>query len=235
MGAVTMGPPSALTLLLQRELQLSTFIETGTFRGATARWAAEHFETVVTIEAAAQLHAEAALRHREAANIRFVLADSRDGLRSLLPELTSAALFWLDSHWCGELSHGAGATCPLIDELTLLAPCADRHVVMIDDARLFLSPPPLPHDLAAWPELAQVFEALQRFKGPPRYTVIIDDVIVSVPASGRTALATYCQRIATEQWNARLSAPGVRGGLRTLLQGARDTVKAVRRLGARGA
>lgn len=38
MGIVRMGPPEELVLLLKRDLNVSTFVETGTFKCGTAVW-----------------------------------------------------------------------------------------------------------------------------------------------------------------------------------------------------
>ena len=50
MGLYRMGPPEDLILALQARLRLGDFVETGTYRGDTAAWAAEHFARVTTIE-----------------------------------------------------------------------------------------------------------------------------------------------------------------------------------------
>jgi hypothetical protein len=224
MGAVTMGPPPELTLMLQRQFGLDTFVEAGTYQGATARWAADHFRQVVTIEAAESLHQQAVRSHGATSNIRFLLADSRRGLLEVAPSLSRPALFWLDSHWCGSTSFGHDDQCPLLSELEILADCPIEHFVMIDDARLFLSPPPHPNEATQWPDVQAVFGGLGRLRGAPRYLVVADDVIVSVPSSARSALQSFCQTLATERW--QQSAPTLRNGLRTMLQGARRSVRA---------
>lgn len=72
--------------------------------------------------------------------------------------------------------------CPLLDELQLIAPHADRHFILVDDARLFLTPPPRPHKPEQWPTLDQIYLAMA-----PRYPAmfVIDDVVLLAPAWSR--------------------------------------------------
>ena len=47
MGALRMGPPHDLILLLRDAFGCEVFIEAGTYRGDTAAWAAGEFARVV--------------------------------------------------------------------------------------------------------------------------------------------------------------------------------------------
>jgi hypothetical protein len=51
MGVVYPGVPRKLVLWLRDEAATRDFVETGTNRAGTARWAARHFDRVVSIEA----------------------------------------------------------------------------------------------------------------------------------------------------------------------------------------
>jgi hypothetical protein len=153
MGIERMGPPEELVLLLGQELDARTLVETGTYQGQTAAWAAWHFERVVTVEAAPELHREAATKYGALANVEFVLGDSRDVLTSLVSALVGPSLFWLDSHWSGGSTCGAFGECPLLDELDAIRASPHEHAILIDDARMFESAPPLPHDPAEWPSI----------------------------------------------------------------------------------
>jgi len=44
MGIVEMGPPKELVLLIKKLLGTTNFIESGTYRGKTAKWASELME-----------------------------------------------------------------------------------------------------------------------------------------------------------------------------------------------
>jgi hypothetical protein len=50
MGLVFSGIPQEITLKLAKLANVTTFVETGTYKGETTRWAAQHFQKVFTIE-----------------------------------------------------------------------------------------------------------------------------------------------------------------------------------------
>ncbi len=190
MGIVQPGPPRDLVLHLRDSFGIADFVETGTFLGDTAAWAAGQFARAVTIEAAATLHARAVARHGQLGNLRLVLGDSRAELPRLLAASPRPALLWLDGHWSDGETFGQGAECPLLEELRAVAAATVEHFVLIDDARLFVTPPPPPHDPAQWPTMVQICDTL-RIGGRNPHIVLVDDVIISVPASARDALDAY--------------------------------------------
>ena len=166
------GVPKELALELAQAAGIVDFVETGTYKGDTTRWAAENFERVITIEAYKPRYTKTKSALKALKNITLVNDDSRN-LYKHMPE--GAAVLWLDAHWCGdyEKSLGTPGECPLIDELYAVR---ESDIILIDDARLFTSPPPRPHDPAQWPDLASVRLAL-----PGRYIAIYNDVIIAVP------------------------------------------------------
>ena len=171
------GVPKELALALRDAAGVKTFIETGTYKGATAKWAAGEFDKVVTIEwYRPRFRKTKAALSGEYKNVKFCNGDSRTRFqkeRKLVKE--DAVMLWLDAHWSGnyEQSVGTPGECPLIQEL---AAVKSNDIVLIDDARLFRNPPPRPHDPEQWPNMRQIRAAL-----PGRYTVIWNDVIISVP------------------------------------------------------
>ena len=186
-----MGPPEALILALQLRLGLSDFIETGTYRGDTAAWAAGHFTRVTTIELAPAYHAAAQARFQAQPKVRALGGESSAVLRELVPTLTGPALFWLDAHWSGLDTAGRETECPLLAEITLINAVPGAHAVLVDDARLFCTPPPRPHRAELWPDLTATVTALQA--GGQRHVVLFEDVFVAVPAEAREFLNTWLQ------------------------------------------
>src|SRR5262245_50073632 len=142
MGAIRFGVPKELVLWLRDAFKISVFVETGTNRAETAAWASTHFARVFTIEANEGLHQRAIKTFGDRKNIQFLNGDSRVHINSLLPSLTEPAIFWLDAHWCGEDTFGKTEECPVVGELELLNASEVNHIVLVDDARLFLAPPP---------------------------------------------------------------------------------------------
>lgn len=204
------GPPHTLVLELARRCDVRHFIECGTFLGNTALWAAGHFPRVTTVERSHTLYEQARDSHRNVRNLEFRLGDSRTVLGELVPTLTAPAMFWLDSHWSGGVTSGENDECPLLDEIRIINASPHTHFVLIDDARLFLSPPPEPHRIEQWPAIDTVmFELCAR--RDRYYTVVFEDVIVAVPPAARTLVAEHCQRASThafhEQARAALPAP----------------------------
>ena len=186
-----MGPPQELALRLRDAAAIQTFVETGTFQGRTAEWAAGHFKRVVTIERAPDLHAAASRRLANAKNLSCRFGHCRDVLASLLPELTQTSLFWLDAHWSGGVTYGVTDECPLLDEIAIIDQHDQHHVLLIDDARLFLAPPPAPHRPESWPSIDTVCRVLTA-RGDC-YVCVHEDVIIRVPQSLRNLVIEYCR------------------------------------------
>ena len=136
MGLIYAGVPKSYVLSLKNRFAIECFVETGTFAGRTAAWAAGHFAQVVTIEVSEAQYRGASARLSQYANVRRLLGDSR----ALLSELAASlppSIIWLDAHSCGG-TPGLDVECPLLDEIRALAPCWDRAFVLVDDARFFL-------------------------------------------------------------------------------------------------
>ncbi len=199
MGLVTPGPPSELILKLAERFDIKDFVETGTYYGKTAVWAASIFDRVTTIEYSKEIYEANLATYSEMSNVDFVYGDSRSSLKTIVSQLNGSAIFWLDSHWSGGETYGKNDECPLLEELQVIGESSHPHFILIDDARLFTSPPPLPHSIDQWPSIAEVLSALKA-GGKEGYTVVIQDVIVTVPEFARAFFANLCQEINTEEW-----------------------------------
>jgi hypothetical protein len=179
MGFIRPGAPKELVLRLASRLSVQNFVETGTFKGATAFWAAQHFRTVVTIEIRPEISRAAAANPQRPPNIQFLVGNSGGLLPAVVAGLDGPALFWLDGHYSGPGTGDEAAECPIMDELAAIAK-ATSPIILIDDARCFLGPPPPPHDPRQWPRIDEIFAFLaQHFPG--HITSIHDDVIISAP------------------------------------------------------
>ena len=182
MGAVFGGAPTRHVLRLATLSGAETFVETGTFMGQTTRWAAEHFTSVHTIERSVELFDRYAPELSALPNVTPHLGDSRTVLPEILEGLGEApAVHWLDGHWSGGPTAGEDDECPVLDELTCLA-SRPQDIILIDDARLFLSAPPEPHDPAQWPTLLDVSRVLIETRTDRPCLQVFDDVIFVVPA-----------------------------------------------------
>lgn len=205
MGIVTNGIPHRITLELAKIGNCQTFVETGTCYGQTTRWASDHFRVVLTIEKAKPLYR---LHSDQLASIKGVtpfLGDSRDVLPKIIGDLgPEPALYWLDGHWSGGETAGDKDECPLLDEIACLSN-RTQDIVLIDDARLFLSAPPSAHDASQWPTIPDILDAFHKANLKP-FVQIIDDVIFAVPNDSNLIihLVAYAQERADSNWEAYL-------------------------------
>jgi hypothetical protein len=145
-------------------------------------------------------------------------------LKSVVPVLQSPSLFWLDGHWCGGDSFGEQDECPLPEELEIIGQSPHEHFILIDDARLFTAPPPLPHRIDAWPSIAEIVNRLQA-RSAGQYMVILDDVIIAVPQHAQDFVANWCQQVTTAASNTN----GQQDGLQLIKRGLRQLARRARR------
>ena len=186
-----MGPPEALLKALHTQTPFGDFVETGTYRGNTAAWAAKVFDRVTTIELSPKYHEAALARFQPYRNVRALQGNSAVTLRDIIPSLSHPSVFWLDAHWSGLDTAGQESECPLLDELAAINASSAAHVVLVDDARLFVAPPPRPHRADQWPNLTETVTALSA--GARRHVVLYDDVFVAVPRAQQPFLDTWLQ------------------------------------------
>jgi hypothetical protein len=199
MGLIYAGVPTKLVLLLNKEFNIRYFIETGTYLGETAFWASQHFEHVITIEKSSYYWGLAQKKYSNIKNVQFLLGDSREVLQEFLPRLASPTVYWLDAHWSGGETYGQFDECALLDELEIINKTPAENFILIDDARLFLSPPNRPYSANQWPDLSTIIQIINpNFN--KRYVVVIEDVIVAVPQNAREFVIQYCQDINTHFW-----------------------------------
>lgn len=183
---------SAFMLKITHQFHLTSFIEGGTYRGDTAFWASSHFESVISIELSHVFHERAREKYAAISNIAFHQGDTRQVLRSLTRSQVCESLFWLDSHWSGGETAGENDECPILDELDIIFDHACMPFLFIDDARLFLAPPPLPHRAEQWPEIKAILEKTES-KNMPFYFFVVDDVIMIGPERARSYITALLQ------------------------------------------
>jgi hypothetical protein len=183
----------ALATDLREQLQLRRAIETGTLHGRTARALAGIFSEVVTIELSEDLHAAASEALRPIAHIRALQGHSVDRLRDEA-DADTPTFYFLDGHWSGGKTAGEDDECPVLDELEAIGAGHPDDCFVIDDARLFMAPPPPPHRAAEWPTIDELFEALRR-QHPEHVITVAADQVIAVPARARPALDEYEERL----------------------------------------
>lgn len=198
--------PHNFVLRMRDTLKISSFIETGTCMGRTAEWAAIHFRRVLTVEHSKIMYEKAVSALGHIRNIKFTYGDSRDVLRAVCPSLNEPTVFWLDSHWSGADTWGEDDECPLLPEIEAIHKSPVAHIILIDDARMFLLPPPPPHNCEQWPSLDVVIQALQAGKNP-YYVSLLDDVIIAVPEPAIKIAKEYFLEAQNQQKGTMIPAP----------------------------
>lgn len=154
------------------------FVETGTYKGETARLAAvSGFKAVQTIEVAVEWHHYSSDRLGGWPGVELFCGSSPVILPVILDHKRPTT-FWLDAHYQGndrrcEMDPAYGE-CPLLAELAVIrkVPWRYRPVILIDDAYLFDPERKMPDTLAEgdWPTKTQIRDAL-----PPGYDVHVHE------------------------------------------------------------
>lgn len=183
-----------LLVQLARDGSITTFVETGTLHGETAQWAADHFNKVITIELAEEMHRKAR-NYSTASNIQFIHGKSQEELEPIVRSTSIPMMFYLDAH-CGFAKEQADQKfsvnqydsqgepiSPLLNELTTLEqslPNPLDHVIVIDDAVRFLRPPPIPFPRESMPSIQEVVASIEEIS-KDYYIVVFRGHLIAVP------------------------------------------------------
>jgi hypothetical protein len=191
MGAISFNLDLKLLHELRRHLPFTTFVETGTFRGETLETVQTLFDECLSVELSGEHYQAARQRFSTVENVRLWHGDSANFLcenRALYED--KSTLFWLDAHWCVGGDRNEKSQCPLLQELAAIQTLNSQSALLIDDARLFLAPPPKPHEISDWPSFDSILEQLHRLS--QNHTVIcFNDVILFVPQAVQSGLRMF--------------------------------------------
>jgi len=192
MGAVNFSLDIELVEHLKQVLPLSIFVETGTFEGETVNKVISLFEEVHTVELSEEYYLKSSKRFQEQNSVKVYYDSSELLLKKLCFLLRDkSVLYWLDAHWCiADSTAGYHSQCPLLQELDAIQVLNAQSVILIDDARLFLCPPPRPHEISQWPDFNAVVQKLFSLSSAHEI-MVVNDVIIYYPASISSALKTY--------------------------------------------
>jgi hypothetical protein len=123
------------------------FLETGTYMGDTVAFLKYDFEQLISIELSENLANRAIKRFANDSHIRIIQGDSTYQLSKILASVQSPVTFWLDGHYSSEFQEGfeyiitakGSKYTPIMEELREIKNYRDfKHVILIDDARLFV-------------------------------------------------------------------------------------------------
>ncbi len=144
---VILSPLKKRMLLKEYALKYNTliFVETGTFVGDTIDYLKEKFDKLYSVELSEELSRNAQKRFKNNSHISIIHGDSGEVLWDLIPKLNSPALFWLDGHYSSIYHYNGNPyltakghqDTPVVLELNAIATSEYKHIILIDDARLF--------------------------------------------------------------------------------------------------
>jgi hypothetical protein len=115
------------------------FVETGTFLGDTTIAMAAVFQRCWTVEIDEALYQQALRKFEGHPHITAIRGDSETTIADILKDIDAPAIFWLDGHYSrGNTGRGV-LDSPIMNELRrIFEHPIKTHVILIDDARLFL-------------------------------------------------------------------------------------------------
>ncbi len=144
---------------------VSTMIETGTLYGEMDIAMKDVFSSIFTIELSPEFHAAAVRRMAPYPHIKCLQGDSAVVFPSVLAQMKSPCLLWLDAHYSAGNTAKAEIDTPISAELDYVFNHPIRnHVVLIDDAHCFDGT----HD---YPQLKDLEESVLRVRPDLSFTV----------------------------------------------------------------
>jgi hypothetical protein len=151
--------------------QIKNFIETGTFLGKMTIAVKDTFENIISIELSDVIYERAVKLFAKYPHISIKHGDSGSILPIVLQTVNQPCMFWLDGHYSGGITAKADIETPIISEIkTILNHPVKNHVILIDDARLFIGS-------RDYPTLDQVKKLLSEFS-PDFNFEVKDDIII---------------------------------------------------------
>jgi len=121
-----------------RRYNLPCLVETGTYYGEMVAGMRQQFDLIYSIELDPKLAEYARQRFRDCPQVKILEGDSGVLVPQVVAQLDRPALFWLDAGYYG-VDLKKGDLSRLLTELSAILSASIReHVVLMDDARMFV-------------------------------------------------------------------------------------------------
>ncbi len=118
---------------------LDIFVETGTYKGNMVQAMKKKSKKIYSIELNETFYRNARKKFAKNNHISILFGDSSVRLKEILPKIDKPCLFWLDAHYSGEGTAKGDLETPIMEEMNLILNHSNlKHVILIDDARLFI-------------------------------------------------------------------------------------------------
>lgn len=126
--------------LIRNGIPDATWVETGTYLGATTRVLSRHSVQVYSIEPEPTLCANARKKFKRFSNVQILEGTSEAIFPELLQKISSNVNFWLDGHYSDGITFQGAMDTPIVEELKIISENLarfDKVVVLVDDIRCF--------------------------------------------------------------------------------------------------
>jgi hypothetical protein len=180
------GIPQELVLAIRNRFQITDFIETGTYMGDTSKWAAKYFDRVITFEASSEVYSELQ-QNKLPANCEAIFGDSSKLIQNYI---NGDSIYYLDAHYS---SGNTFNSYPLLNEIKEINAKGFNDFIIIDDARFVLS---------KWnnERYCTLTELLCELSKKDRYSIVFDDMIISVPSFSKDLIDDYTNKKSNVYW-----------------------------------
>lgn len=117
---------------------LDTLIETGTYQGFMVEVQKNYFKKIFSIELGEELFLKAKEKFKNDPHVTILHGDSGKVLPEVLKKIGEPCLLWLDGHYSDGITAKGILNTPIIEELKSALTQKADHVILIDDASLFV-------------------------------------------------------------------------------------------------
>jgi hypothetical protein len=124
--------------MYKKKYDISILIETGTYMGDMIYSQLKNFAILYSIELSQELWQNAMRRFEKNRNVILLQGDSGEVLVKLINKIENRAIFWLDGHYSAGITAKGAKDCPIYEELNAIFNSELNHILLIDDARLFI-------------------------------------------------------------------------------------------------
>ncbi len=137
----TVKPPhlakEKIVRFYKNKYNIHVLVETGTYEGEMVEAFKREFREIFSIELNSLLVKSACERFSSFENVKIIEGDSTKELATLLKQLPSPCLFWLDAHYSGGKTSRGEKETPVLEEVELITKHSNKNIILIDDADNF--------------------------------------------------------------------------------------------------